>query len=232
MSRAALVLLVALHATGRADGLADIEAAIPACDAERTSCFGLRLHVVDREGGTVASAAWIAAQVALANKHFAGVDIAFEASGVDALPASAAHVVTRRDRNALADGEGRLGGGVIHVYVVGALDDVDVPGEARNGVAWRLPRDSRKYIIIAATALPLTLAHELGHVFGLPHSTYVESIMNKTRRAEPPPEERGFAEPERKKIRAHRERLVRGGVLVPVRRVAGERSKAHPAVSN
>ena len=152
MTRGALVLLVALHATAHADGLADIEAAIPACDARRTSCFGLRLHVVDGEGGTVASAAWIAAQVALANQHFAAVDIAFEATGVDALPASVAHVVTRRDRNALANGKGRLGGGVIHVYVVGTLDDVDVPGEARNGVAWHLPRDSRKYVIIAATA--------------------------------------------------------------------------------
>jgi hypothetical protein len=212
--RAALVLLVALHASARADELTDIAAAIPACDAQRTSCFGLRLHVVDREGGTVASAAWIANQVALANQHFASVDIAFEASGVDALPASAAHVVTRRDRDALANGKDRLGGGVIHVYVVGALDDVDVPGEARNGVAWRRPKDSRKYIIIAATALPLTLAHELGHVFGLPHSTYVESIMNKTRRADPPIEQRGFAAPERKKIRAHRKRLVRDGSLV------------------
>lgn len=213
MNRSLLVLLFALPAISRADSVADISAVVPACDARRASCFGVHVHVVTGEDGTVATADWIAAQLAVANQHFAGVDIAFELSAVEALPASVSHVVTRQDRNALARGKGRLGGGVIHVYLVGALDDVDVPGEARNGVAWRLPGGTRKYIIIAATARPLTLAHELGHVFGLPHSSYSESIMNKTQRTEPPMEERGFAEPERAKIRARSKQLVRDKVL-------------------
>ncbi len=205
----ALAMIAVLHGAARADVIADITPAISACDAQRNHCFGLQLHVVSGESGTVASAAWIAAQVALANKHFAASDIAFELAGVDALPETQSHVVTRADRNTLAKGKGRLGGGVVHVHVVGALDDVDVPGEVRNGVAWRLPKDTRKYVILAATALPLTLAHELGHVFGLPHSTYADSIMNKTPRTEPPVDQRSFAKAERQKIEATRKRLVR-----------------------
>lgn len=223
-----LGLLFAFVATANADDLADIEAAMPACDVQRTSCFALRFHVVTGEAGTVAPAAWIAAQLALANHHFATVDIGFEVSGVAGLPVTMSSVVTRADRNALARGNGRVGGGVIHVYVVGALDDVDVPGEARNGVAWHLLNDPRKYIIMAATARAHTLAHELGHVFGLPHSTYVESIMNKNVRVEPPIDERGFAEPERTKIRATRDRHVRAKTLVPVRRASPSTASQKP----
>lgn len=207
-------MLAVLHAgAAHADALTDIAPAVPACDTQRAHCFGLQLHVVTDEASTVATAAWIAAQVALANQHFAASNIAFELAGVDALPATVSHVATRADRNALARGTGRLGGGAIHVYLVGALDDVDVPGEARNGVAWRLPKDSRKFVIVAATAKPLTLAHELGHVFGLPHSTFADSIMNKAPRTNPPVDERSFATAERVKIEASRKRLIRSKFL-------------------
>lgn len=204
----ALLVVALLCASARADELADITVAVPACP-DAKDCFAIQLHVVVGESGTIATAQWFADQLALANTHFAASDIAFQLAGVDALPESVSHVKTRADRNALARGKGRLGGGVIHVYLVGALDDVDVIGEARNGVAWRVPKDTRKYVILAATARPVTLAHELGHVFGLPHSDYAESIMNKTPREKPPMEERSFVDAERKKIKATRDRLVR-----------------------
>jgi len=209
----ALLVLALLCASARADDVADIAPKIPACAEKIADCFAIQLHIVAGESGTVASAQWFADQLALANTHFAASDIAFQLAGVDALPESVSHVKTRADRNALARGKGRLGGGVIHVYLVGALDDVDVVGEARNGVAWRLPKDNRKYVILAATARPVTLAHELGHVFGLPHSDYAESIMNKTPRDKPPMEERSFVDAERKKIKATRNHLVRGKQL-------------------
>jgi hypothetical protein len=215
-SRLSLVIAVALaggstHA--RADALGELAAASPSCDAARAQCVRIRLHVAFDGDTPVVLPEWFAAQLAAANTHFAAADIAFELAGTDALPASALHVVTRRDRNALAAGRDSLGGGVIHVHLVGTLEDVDVPGEARNGVAWRRPGDPRKYVILASGARPFTLAHELGHVFGLPHSSYPISIMNKTPRDEPPMEQRTFAPEEIVIIGKTAKRLLRSKVI-------------------
>ena len=86
------------------------------------------------------------------------------------------------------------------------------------GVTWRLPKDSRKFVIVSAQALERTLAHELGHFFGLPHSTYAISIMNKADRAEPPVEQRTFADEEIAAMRPNLERLLRDKVIVAVKR--------------
>jgi hypothetical protein len=209
-----LVIAFALVAgNARADALGDMTAALPSCDPARARCVRIRLHIALRDETPVVTPEWFVGQLAAANTHFAATDIAFELAGIDALPASALDVVTRRDRNALAAGRDRLGGGVIHVFLVGTLADVDVPGEARNGVAWRRPGDDRKYIILASQARPLTLAHELGHVFGLPHSSYPISIMNKTPREEPSIEQRTFAPEELVIIGKTAQRLARSKVI-------------------
>jgi hypothetical protein len=208
-----VLALVAGTARPRADVPGGIAAATPSCDPARPRCVRIRLHIALDADKPVVTPEWFAAQLASANTHFAAADIAFELAGVDALPASALDVVTRRDRNALAAGRDSLGGGVIHVYLVGTLDDVDVPGEARNGVAWRRPGDNRKYVILASRARAVTLAHELGHVFGLPHSTHPISIMNKTPRDEPPMEQRTFAPEELVIVKKTADRLIRTKVI-------------------
>ncbi len=210
-----VIAFALLAGTSRApaDPLGDLASAAPRCDAARARCVELRLHIVVTDDTPVAPPELFAAQLAAANTHFAATDIAFLLAGVDALPASARDIVTRRDRNALGAGKDRLGGGVIHIFLVGSLEDVDVPGEARNGVAWRKSGDPRKYVILSSGARPLTLAHELGHVFGLPHSTYPISIMNKTPRAEPPMEQRTFAPEELPVIRKTAARLARSKVI-------------------
>src|SRR6187551_1162995 len=106
----------------------------------------IQFHVVADEHGKIAKPAWIETQVAAANRHFAPLELGFEIAGIDELPASAIHVETTADRNALA--QGRLKGKVIHVFVVGQLDDVDSDGAIAYGVTWRLPSDARKYIIV------------------------------------------------------------------------------------
>jgi hypothetical protein len=85
-------------------------------------------------------------------------------------------------------------------------------------VTWRLPKDRRKYIIVSIQALERTLAHELGHFFGLPHSTYAVSIMNKTERTEPPVDQRTFADEEIAAMRPVLERLLRDKRIVAVPR--------------
>jgi matrixin len=224
-----LVFAVALWAPARAaradvpaDVAADLtalRAALPVCDAARAHCIGLQLHITRAgAGGLIATADWLAAQLAAANRHFAPLDVGFQVAGIDTLPASAAHIATRRDRNNLATG--RLHGTVIHVFVIAQLDDVDDIGQTRFGVAWHTPNGDRKYILLSTQARERVrvLAHELGHVFGLPHSTYAISIMNKTERTEPPMEQRTFADQEIAAMRSGLERLLHDGVIAELPR--------------
>ena len=187
----------------------------PSCDDARAHCFGIQVHIAADEHGAVVSDDWIAAQLAGANHHFERLDVAFQIAGVDALPASAVHVVTRADRDELATD--RLGGKLIHVFVVGQLDDVDDDGRIAYGVTWHTSHDGRRYVIVSAQALPRTLAHELGHFFGLPHSSYAISIMNKSDRKEPPTEQRTFADEEISAMRPVLRRLLHDRVIVDLR---------------
>jgi hypothetical protein len=214
-----LAVLVGLAGpVARADITAEVEAArkaAPACDKTRAHCFLIQVHVAADDHGLVASADWIAGQLAVANRHFAALDVGFELAGVDTLPASAVHVETPKDRDALAID--RLGGRVIHAFIVGQLDNIDGEGVI-FGVTWRLHRDDRKYVVVSAQAWERTLAHELGHFFGLPHSTYAISIMNKTERDEPPLEQRTFADEEIAAMKPVVKRLVRDKVIVEAAR--------------
>jgi len=209
-----LAAIARLAAPAHADDAAAIAKAAPSCDAERAHCFAIQFHIAGDDHGLVATGEWIAKQLAGANRHFAPLDVGYQLAGVDALPASAMHVETRADRDALA--ENRLGGKLIHVFIVGQLDDVDNEGSIAYGVTWRRPHDSRRYLIVSVQALERTLAHELGHFFGLSHSSYAVSIMNKTDRTEPPVDQRTFADEEIAAMRPVLERLLRGKVIVAV----------------
>ena len=207
------IIAVVLLGAGVARAGVDVDAiatTAESCDHTRTHCIGIQLHVAADERGAVATAEWIANQLAVANRHFERLDIGFELAGVDELPASAVHIETRSDRDALAD---RLGGRLIHVFVVGRLDDVDAEGAIAYGVTWHAHGDDRKYVIVSNLALERTLAHELGHFFGLPHSTYAISIMNKSDRDEPPVEQRTFADEEIASMRPALRRLLRDKVI-------------------
>ena len=210
----ALVVLMLATGAAHADELAAIEKAAPTCAKERTHCFGIHLHIAANDSGLVTTVDWMTKQLAGANRHFTRLDVGFQLTGIDQLPATAMHVETRADRNALA--AERLGGKQIHVFIVGQLDDVDQEGAIAYGVTWRRPNDPRKFIIVSAQALERTLAHELGHFFGLPHSEYAISIMNKADRKEPPVEERTFADEEIAAMRPNLKRLIRDKVIVAV----------------
>jgi hypothetical protein len=194
--------------------LATTLAALPACDAARAHCIGIRLHIAVAGSGPIAGPDWLASQLATANRHFAALDVGFRVVGIDALPASTAHIATRGDRDSLA--AGGLGGGVIHAFIVGRLDDVDREGQIIRGVAWRTGKDKPKYVIISTAAPDRVLAHELGHVFGLPHSTLAISIMNKRERVRPPVEQRTFADEEIAAMRPVLQRLLRAGALLEI----------------
>ncbi|HEU0033999.1 MAG TPA: matrixin family metalloprotease [Kofleriaceae bacterium] len=216
MRSVALVLAVlgalAHAAHAQPSDLDALVAHAPTCDAERARCLPLALHVTVTDTGPIATADWLAAQVAAANRHFERLGVGFQIESIAALPASAARVEDREERDSFAGG---ATGRVIHVFVTGHLDDIDTAGKMAYGVTWR--RGTRKYIILSTQAWERTLAHELGHVFGLPHSTYAISIMNKTDRTDPPVEQRTFHDDEYAIMKQRLAALVRARTIVPVK---------------
>jgi len=197
-----------------APDLAAVVAGLPSCDPARAHCFGIRLHVTVGADGPIATPDFLATQLATANRHFAPLDVAFQVVDIDALPATAAHIASPGDRDELS--AGRLGGGVIHVFIVSQLDDIDHPGQIIRGVTWHTRSDDRKYIVVSTVAPDRVLAHELGHLFGLPHSSYPVSIMNKRDRKQPPPDQRTFADEEIGAMRPALGRLLRAKVIAEV----------------
>ena len=204
------VVLVASVARAQAPDLSAVIATAPACDAARATCIGLRFHVpINDAGEPIAQADWVARQLVSANKHFEPLDVAFQVVGVEPMPASAERVEDKQERISFGP---LIKGRVLDIFVTGHLDDIDKPGAMAYGVTWWTTGD-RKFIIISTQAFERTLAHELGHVFGLPHSKYAISIMNKSPRETPPLEDRTFHDKELAKMKPRLRELVKNKTL-------------------
>jgi hypothetical protein len=203
--------------------------AAPRCDRARQHCIGIKLHVAVEDAGPVATPDWVVRQLAAANRHFAAIDVSFQVVGAAALPASAARIEDAAERTTLAR---HVAGTVIDVFVTAQLDDIDKKDSVIYGVAWPAG-GGKKLVILSTMAWERTLAHELGHVFGLPHSRYAISIMNKKDRKQPPLEQRTFHADEVAVMRAQlqrmlRERLVAHIAQVPVNGPISAPLKARP----
>ncbi len=138
----------------------------------------------DRLGQPVVPAAWVTERVSRANEIFADAGAFFEIRETRSLDPRFFALGNRADRNALA---ASLHPGLINVFVVASLADVDATG-FRMGVHWRPPRAAgAHFVILAQSAMPTTLAHELGHFFGNPHSPTPNNIMGYARDGLTPP---------------------------------------------
>ena len=213
MSVAALWLMLMAPVPEDSSPVAAFVTSTPRCAESAAHCFGIHLHVALTDTGPVQDLAWVTAQIEQAQRHFALIDTSFEIVAADTVPASELEIDDRDERDAL--GHARFTRGVVHVFVVGRLADVDISGNEIRGVHWRERGDrSHRWVILSKIAGSLVLPHELGHFFGLPHSTYDISLMNKSVRLTPLISELTFAEPEVLRMRKHRDRMLGSKMLV------------------
>jgi hypothetical protein len=167
---------------------------VPRCDSQRAHCFGIRIHLGTQDGKPYVTTAWITEQFAFANQMFTPIDVGFELAEVD-LVTPPAIIDGRAARDAIV--KKVKASTAIDVFVVGALADLDDKAFPLFGVHWRPAKQlGRHFVILSSYAWTRTMAHELGHFFGLPHSTYAISIMNKAPRLDPPLDQRRFADQE------------------------------------
>ena len=139
----------------------------------------LAFAVASEAGTPVRDDAWIDAQVAEAERLFGGLGVHLRKTAPRPLAERFAHLETRADRDALA---AEMSRGVINVMLVGSLRDVDDTSLHRMGVHWRpAAAPAKHYVIVSASALPSTLAHEIGHYFGNPHSAVRDNLMSYDR---------------------------------------------------
>lgn len=185
----------------------------PPCAEGRAHCVGIHLHLVVGREGLITSPEWTADALAHAQWLFEPVDVGFQVVAVDRLGPEWTHIATREQRDAI--GKPHFSRGVVHVFVVAQLDDVDIPGEQIRGLHWRQRSNiDKRWIILSRVGSKIVLGHELGHFFGLPHSRYRDSIMNKAPREQPPWDQRVFVPDELAIVRTQRDNMLASGMLV------------------
>lgn len=178
--------------------------------AQTTTTMPIALTVAERDGAPVVSEAWIAARLAQADAIFSPASLAFTVRERASMGEPHVAMETRSDRHALAE---LLVARSINVFVVRSLRDVDDPSLMRQGVHWRSPRvPGSHYVIVSSVAGETTLAHELGHFFGNPHSPVANNIMSYERDGTVLP---FFDERQLRRIRARARRFLSSGEIAP-----------------
>lgn len=139
----------------------------------------LSIAVAETADGPVQTPGWVYSQVIEAQRVYNAFGIYFTHAETRPLDSSFANLETRKDRDNLA---GVLKKGVLNVFIVESLRDVDDPRLYRGGVHWAPNGDlTRQYVIVAAGAGRTTLAHEIGHYFKLQHAFVTDNLMSYDR---------------------------------------------------
>jgi len=174
--------------------------------------FGLSIAIAPgADGKPVRDEPWVREQIAWANRLFEPAEVAFRWTADRVVPATAARMETRADRDALGE-DALFEPRVVDVTIVDTLRDVDDPSRLRMGVCWQSRRDpARRYLIVASTARPTVLAHELGHFFGNPHTQVPNNLMSYLR---PDPDAVAFDPLQLGTVRAHAKTALATGLLV------------------
>lgn len=177
--------------------------------AQPVAPLPIAFTVAVENGSEVVTAAWLAARMRQADTIFAPSGLSFVEREHTTMDASHARMEDRADRHALG---GLLVPRSINVLVVASLRDVDDPSIYRQGVHWRsLSYPGTHYVILSMISGETTLAHELGHFFGNPHSPVTNNIMSYDRDGTVVP---FFDDRQLRRIRARARRYLASGELV------------------
>lgn len=177
-------------------------------EVEMLPTIPITRHVV-RDGALVVDDSFMDLEIATANSLFKDAGVAFAFSGVVEIDAVYKALETRDDRDKLADLRVEK---EVNVFFVDSLRDVDDPKLHRMGVTWRkLSKLSVKYIIVAASGSPTTMAHELGHFFGLDHVGQKNNLMSYDRDGG----DVFLTDPQRRVIRSTAQGLLARKEIVP-----------------
>ncbi len=152
--------------------------------ADREPIFPVDVAVTSDESGAVVDRAWIDAEMAVAERIYAPLGFHVRVHQVRAIGSELARIEDPRMRDRFAP---LVTPHALQVFIVRSLRDNEQVGVYRGGVTWDSHASSqngpsRRFIILAATAFGSTLAHEMGHFFGLqPHSTTHNNLMSYDR---------------------------------------------------
>jgi hypothetical protein len=152
--------------------------------ADREPVLPVDVAVTSDERGAVVDRAWIDAEMSVAERVYGPLGFHVRVDHVRPLGAELSHIEDPRMRDRFAP---LVTAHEIQVFIVRSLRDSEVVGMYRNGVTWDSRPSgengpSRRFIIVAATAAQSSLAHELGHFFGIqPHSSVKNNLMSYDR---------------------------------------------------
>jgi hypothetical protein len=147
----------------------------------------ITLHMATDDGEPVTARSGVRRWVERANQDLAPFGIQLEVRAVRHLPDGWESVTRWGQRRQLAHYAPT--DGTIHVFVIEELDRRRRPvlGRKVRGLHWRYrglnPKlAQREYVVVTSGAPTTTLVHEIGHLFGLRHSTSSDNIMCSCRR--------------------------------------------------
>lgn len=155
-----------------------------AARAEREPVFPIDVAVTTDEGSPVVDHRWIEDEARAAERVFGTLGVHLRVEREHPLGAELARIEDPRMRDRFAP---MVTAHRIQLFIVRSLRDNAQVGLYRGGVTWdSIPSvqngPSRRFIILAATAAPSSLAHELGHFFGIqPHSNVKNNLMSYDR---------------------------------------------------
>ena len=148
--------------------------------ADREPIFPVAVSVTSDESGAVVDRAWIDAEIAAAERVYGALGFHVKIHAVKPLGTELARIEDPRMRDKFAP---MVTAHELNVFIVRSLRDNEQVGVYRGGVTWDShTTPSRRYIILSASAFGSTLAHEMGHFFGLqPHSSVRNNLMSYDR---------------------------------------------------